>query len=88
MQLLFVQNLFLIVIIYLFFLGLALRKDFEIDYRFKDLSLKLQIIKDDTQFFLEVLHNKKSTRIELIIVLLIAGEMLIGIAGLGIQYLG
>jgi uncharacterized Rmd1/YagE family protein len=66
----------------------ALRKDFEIDYRFKDLSQKLQIIKDDTRFFLEVLHNKKSTRIELIIVLLIAGEMLIGFAGLGMQYLG
>ena len=63
----------------------ALRKDFEIDYRFKDLSMKLQIIKDDTRFFLEVLHNKKSTRIEVIIVLLIAGEMLIGCIGLGMQ---
>lgn len=67
-------------------MNVALRKDFEIDYRFKDLSLKLQIIKDDTRFFLEVLHNKKSTRIEVIIVLLIAGEMLIGFAGLGMQY--
>jgi hypothetical protein len=27
----------------------ALRKDFEIDYRFKDLSLKLDIIKDDSR---------------------------------------
>lgn len=49
--------------------------------------MKLQIIKDDTRFFLEVLHNKKSTRIEVIIVLLIAGEMLIGCIGLGMQYL-
>jgi uncharacterized Rmd1/YagE family protein len=70
-----------------FLLYTALRKDFEIDYRFKDLSMKLQIIKDDTRFFLEVLHNKKSTRIEVIIVLLIAGEMLIGSIGLGLQLL-
>lgn len=63
----------------------ALRKDFEIDYRFKDLSLKLDIIKDDTRFFLEVLHNNKSTKLEWIIIILIAGEMVIGILGLGIQ---
>lgn len=60
----------------------ALRKDFEIDFRFKDLAKKLDIIKDDSRFFLEVLHNKKSTKMEWIIIALIAFEATIGIAGL------
>jgi uncharacterized Rmd1/YagE family protein len=37
------------------------------------------------RFFLEVLHNQKSTKLELIIILLIAGEMVIGLLGLSIQ---
>ncbi len=69
-------------------LCIGLRKEFEIDFRFKDLSLKLDIIKDDARFFLEVLHNQKSTKLEWIIILLIAGEMGIGICSLAIQFQG
>lgn len=60
----------------------SLRKDFELDNRFKDLSLKLDIIKDNTRFFLEILHNQKSTKLEWTIIILIAAEILIGISGL------
>jgi uncharacterized Rmd1/YagE family protein len=60
----------------------GLRKDFELDYRFKDLSLKLDIIKENTMFFLEVLKNEKSTKLEWTIIILIATEIVIGIAGL------
>ncbi len=59
-----------------------MRLDFEIDARYKDLSLKLDIVKDNTKFFLEILHNQKSTHLEWIIIILIASEIGIGIAGL------
>jgi len=60
----------------------GLRKDFELDYRFKDLSLKVDIVKDNTRFFLEVLQNNKSTKLEWIIIILIAAELTIGCIGL------
>jgi len=56
----------------------VLRKDFELDYRFKDLSLKLDIVKDNAQLFLEIIQNRNSTRLEWMIVLLISGELGIG----------
>ena len=61
---------------------LALRKDFEIELRYKDLSLKLDIVKDNSKFFLEILHNEKSTKLEWIIIILIGAEIMIGICGL------
>ena len=57
----------------------ALRKDFEIDNRYRDLSLKLDIVKDNTRFFLEMSHNQKSTKLEWTIIVLIAAEIVIGI---------
>ncbi len=59
-----------------------MRKDFELDYRYKDLSLKLDIVKEDAQFFLEVLHSQKSNNLEWIIIWLIAIEIVIGLTGL------
>lgn len=61
---------------------LGLRKDFELDYRFKDLSLKLDVVKDNCKFFLEILQNKKSTKLEWIIIILIAAEIGIGLIDL------
>lgn len=58
-----------------------LRKDFEIESRFKDLSLKLDIIKDNAKFFLEILHNDGSRKLEWIIIVLIAVEVGIAIGG-------
>ncbi len=60
----------------------TLRKDFELDFRFKDLYLKLDIVKDNTRFFLEMLQNKKSTKLEWTIIVLIAVEIVIGLSGL------
>jgi uncharacterized Rmd1/YagE family protein len=65
-----------------------LRKDFEIDNRFKDLSLKLEHVKDNARFFLEILHNNKSTKLEWIIIILIAAEIFIGLTGLALTGLG
>ena len=62
-----------------------LRNDFELDYRFKDLSLKLDIIKDNSRFFLGMLQGDKSERLEWIIILLIAAEIAIGLAALWLQ---
>ena len=59
-----------------------MRKDFELDYRFKDLSLKLDLVKDNCKFFLEILQNKKSTKLEWIIIILIAAEIGIGLIDL------
>ena len=41
-----------------------------------------------SRFFLAVLQHEKSTQLEWIIILLIAAEMFIGIAGLGLQLMG
>lgn len=60
----------------------GLRKDFELDYRYKDLSLKLEIVKEDARFFLEVLHNQKSTKLELAIIALIVAEVVLGVTEL------
>ena len=51
-------------------------------YRYKDLSLKLEIVRDNSRFFLEILHNHKSTGLETVIIILIAMEMVIGLCGL------
>eukprot|EP00596_Hydrurales_sp_CCMP1899_P004351 CAMPEP_0119049238 /NCGR_PEP_ID=MMETSP1177-20130426/63584_1 /TAXON_ID=2985 /ORGANISM="Ochromonas sp, Strain CCMP1899" /LENGTH=236 /DNA_ID=CAMNT_0007026209 /DNA_START=178 /DNA_END=888 /DNA_ORIENTATION=- len=58
----------------------ALRKDFEIENSFKDISLKLDIVKN-ARFFLEMAHNQKSTKLEWYIIILIAVEILIAIEG-------
>ena len=58
----------------------SLRKDFELDHRFKDLSLKLEIVRDNTTFFLEILNHQKSTKLEWIIIVLISAEIMISLA--------
>jgi uncharacterized Rmd1/YagE family protein len=64
----------------------GLRKDFELDYRFKDLSMKLEIVRDNTRFFLEILNNEKSTKLEWTIVILIAAEIVIGLTDLAMKH--
>ena len=62
----------------------ALREDFEIQERFKDLKTKVDLIKDNARFYLEMLHNKESNKLEVIIIVLIAAEIAIGLAGLAL----
>ena len=66
---------------------LGLRKDFEIEYRYKDLSLKLDIVRDNSHFFLEMLHNQKATFLEWTIIILIAVEICIGLSGLALPFI-
>ena len=63
-----------------------LRKDFELDYRFKDLSMKLEIVKDNTKFFLEILNDEKSRKLEWTIIGLIAAEIVISLTDLSLHY--
>ena len=60
----------------------ALRKDFEIDSRFKDLSLRVDLVRDNARFYLDMLHTKEAHRLEWIIIILIGAEIGIGLTGL------
>ena len=60
----------------------ALRADLEFDKRFKDMSFKINIIRENSKFFLEILNNKQSTASERTIIVLLAVEVLFGIAKL------
>lgn len=64
----------------------ALRKEFELDYRYKDLSLKLEIVKDNAQFFISMLNTEKSEKLEWIIIVLIAAEVVLGITTLYVEH--
>lgn len=64
----------------------ALRKDFEIDNRYRDLSLKLDIVKDNTRFFLEMSHNQKSTKLEWTIIIMIGVEIVLSVVDLTVHY--
>mmetsp|Transcript_41860 Transcript_41860/g.53927 ORF Transcript_41860/g.53927 Transcript_41860/m.53927 type:complete len:466 (+) Transcript_41860:126-1523(+) len=52
----------------------GLREEFEIDDRFNNLKYKLNLIQDNTKFFLEIMHNQKSNMLEWIIIVLISAE--------------
>lgn len=52
----------------------GLRDEFEIDTRFDNLKYKLNLIQDNTKFFLEIMHNQKSNMLEWIIIVLISAE--------------
>ena len=64
----------------------ALRAEFELDYRFKDLSLKLDLIKNNARFYLDLLNAEKSEKLEWIIIVLIATEIILGLMGLYIEH--
>lgn len=63
-------------------LYIDLRLDFEIDSRYKDLSLKLDLVQENGKFIVQILQNEKSTRMEQIIIFLIAFEVFLGLANL------
>jgi uncharacterized Rmd1/YagE family protein len=44
------------------------------------------IVMYSNRFFLEMSHNQKSTKLEWVIIILIAAELVIGIAGLGTTF--
>jgi uncharacterized Rmd1/YagE family protein len=69
----------------------SMRSEFELDDRFKNLEFKLNLIQHNTRFFIEILHNQKSNKLEWIIVFLIAfesGIMILDMSGVGGRVFG
>jgi len=53
----------------------SLGDEFEIDERFNRLQSKVDVIHDNSKFFLDVLGDRKSERLEIYIIALIAAEL-------------
>ena len=63
-----------------------MREEFELDDRFDHVEFKLNMIQQNTKFFLEILHNQKTQTLEYVIIVLIAFEcilMTLDMTGLG-----
>ncbi len=63
-----------------------MKNEFEIESRFKDIEFKLNLIQQNTKFFLQVLDSNKSNTLEWIIIVLITfecGLMLMEMSGIG-----
>jgi len=68
-----------------------MRTEFDLDSRFKNIEFKLNLIQRNTRFFIEVLDNRKSNKLEWIIVVLIAfesGLMMLDMSGVGQRVFG
>eukprot|EP00639_Heterosigma_akashiwo_P018282 CAMPEP_0206382230 /NCGR_PEP_ID=MMETSP0294-20121207/13138_1 /ASSEMBLY_ACC=CAM_ASM_000327 /TAXON_ID=39354 /ORGANISM="Heterosigma akashiwo, Strain CCMP2393" /LENGTH=440 /DNA_ID=CAMNT_0053831875 /DNA_START=31 /DNA_END=1356 /DNA_ORIENTATION=+ len=57
----------------------GLREEFDLETRFANLEVKLGLIQNNTKFFLEILHNAKSTSLEWIIIILILAEIIVAL---------
>ena len=69
----------------------GMREEFEMDDRFKNLEFKLNLIQHNTRFFIEILHNQKSDKLEWIIIVLIGFEsvlMIMDMSGVGEKVFG
>lgn len=63
-----------------------MKEEFEIEQRFDNIELKLDMIQQNAKFFLEILHNQKTNTLEWVIIVLIAfecGLMVLEMSGLG-----
>ena len=61
------------------FLNRQLKVNFDINTRFKDLDYRLQIVEDNLTLFTDVLNVRESSRLEWIVIILIAIEILIAL---------
>ncbi len=61
---------------YLAKLDHGLREMFDINTRFRELDYELRIVQDNLKLFTEILQNRESTRLEWIVILLIAFEVI------------
>ncbi|CAM9475204.1 unnamed protein product [Ectocarpus fasciculatus] len=60
----------------------GLREEFEMDSRLRKIESKLSMLQQNTNFFIEMLHNQKSTMLEWTIIVLIAAEIVVGVCDL------
>ena len=58
--------------------GTDLRDEFSIGERFAKVEHKINHVQSNTKFFLEILNHQKSNKLEWIIIVLIAAEIVIG----------
>lgn len=68
----------------------GMRKEFDLDERFRDIEFKLNLIQDNAKFFLEVLQSQKSNTLEWVIIVLISFEcvlMIMEMSGWGKELL-
>lgn len=64
----------------------GMRKEFDLDERFRNVEFKLDLIQQNAKFFLEVLHAQKSNTLEWVIIVLISFEcvlMIMDMSGWG-----
>ncbi|GMH50593.1 hypothetical protein TrRE_jg11400 [Triparma retinervis] len=69
----------------------GMREEFELKERFENLEFKLNLIQHNTRFFIEILHNQKSDKLEWIIIVLIGFEsvlMIMDMSGVGEKVFG
>lgn len=67
-----------------------MRQEFDLEDRFKDIEFKLNLIQQNSKFFLEVLHAQKSNTLEWVIIVLIGFEcvlMILDMSGAGAHLL-
>ena len=67
-----------------------MRQEFDLEDRFKDIEFKLNLIQQNSKFFLEVLHAQKSNTLEWVIIVLIGFEcvlMILDMSGAGANLL-
>ena len=67
-----------------------MRKEFDLDERFRNVEFKLDLIQQNAKFFLEVLHAQKSNTLEWVIIVLISFEcalMILEMSGWGSKLL-
>ncbi len=60
-------------------LNRLLKANFDINTRFKDLDYRLQIVEDNLRLFTDVLNVRESSRLEWVVIILIAIEILIAL---------
>ena len=64
----------------------GLRREFDLSDRFDILQTKLDLLRDSHPFFLQVVHQLQSHRMEIIIIWLIAVEVVLGLLELAHRY--
>jgi len=65
-----------------------LRHEFSIGDRFSKVEHKINHVQSNTKFFLEILNHQKSNKLEWIIIVLIAAEIVLSCVDLYHQLLG
>jgi uncharacterized Rmd1/YagE family protein len=61
---------------YLHNIDKGLRKTFDLNIRFKDLDYNIQIVKDNLELFKDLMQQRRSTMLEIIIIILILIEVI------------